>query len=286
MTTKIYASEAAHYRAGQNIDDAYDAFVADGLQAGQARLKSLEEFAIECAICKVHGSETLDFVVDEAVQIGGGMGYSADGPFERGYRDSRINRIFEGTNEINRMLTIDMLLKRGMKGHLDILGPAQAVAQELVAIPSFDTDDDETLFAKEKKVLQNLKKAGLMVAGGAVQKLMQKLSDEQEILINLADMLAEGYVAESVILRVEKLVSIRGEEACQREIDMAIVFLHHAVDTVIKAGKDAIYAYAEGDELKMMLMGLKRFTKIDPYNLKEARRRIADYVIEKNEYPF
>jgi len=286
MTLKVYASIGAHYRAGQNIDDAYDKFVADGMEPGPARLKSLEEFAIECAILKVHGSEVLDYVVDEAVQIGGGMGYSADGPFDRGYRDSRINRIFEGTNEINRMLTIDMLLKKAMKGQLDIMGPAQAVAQELVSVPSFGDDGDEALFAKEKKVLKNLKKAGLMVAGAAVQKLMQKLGDEQEILMNLADMLSEGYVAESVLLRVEKLVSMRGEDACQVEIDMARVFLHHAVDVAVASGKEAIFAFAEGDELRLMLMGLKRFTKIEPMNLKDARRRIADYVIEKNEYPF
>ena len=261
MAAKVYASESGHYRAGQNIDDAYAAYISEGLTPAQARLKSLEQFAIECAICKVHGSEVLDFVVDEAVQIGGGMGYSADGPFERGYRDARINRIFEGTNEINRMLTIDMMLKRAMKGELDILGPAQEVAKEL-------------------------KKAGLMVAGGAVQKLMEKLSDEQEILMNLADMLIEGYMAESVLLRAEKLVGIRGEEACQVEIDMARVFLYHAVETAINAGREAIYAFAEGDEQRLMLMGLKRFTKVEPYNLKEARRRIADYVISKKEYPF
>lgn len=286
MTLKIYASESGHYRAGQNIDDAYEAFVADGMDTGKARLKSLEEFAIECAICKVHGSEVLDYTVDEAVQIGGGMGFSADGPFDRAYRDARINRIFEGTNEINRMLTIDMLLKRAMNGHLDILGAAQAVAQELVSIPSFGEDSDDVLFAREKKVLKNLKKAGLMVAGAAVQKLMQKLSEEQEVLMNLADMMAEGYIAESVILRVEKLVSMRGEDACKVEIDIARVFLHNAVDVAIRSGKEAIFAFAEGDEQKLMLMGLKRFTKIEPMNLKEARRRIADYVIEKNEYPF
>jgi alkylation response protein AidB-like acyl-CoA dehydrogenase len=286
MAIKIYASESGHYRAGQNIDDAYDAFVAEGMDPGPARLKSLEEFAIECAILKVHGSEVLDYVVDEAVQIGGGMGFSADGPFDRAYRDARINRIFEGTNEINRMLTIDMLLKRAMKGQLDIMGPAQAVAKELVAIPSFGADDGDNLFAKEKKALQNLKKAGLMVAGGAVQKLMEKLSEEQEILMNLADMLAEGYIAESVILRVEKLVSMRGEEACKIEIDMARVFLHHAVEVAAKSGREAIYAFAEGDEQRLMLMGLKRFTKIEPMNLKEARRRVANYVIEKNMYPF
>jgi hypothetical protein len=166
------------------------------------------------------------------------------------------------------------------------MGPAQEVAKELVSIPSFASDDDESLFAKEKRVLQNLKKAGLMVSGGAVQKLMQKLSDEQEILMNLADMLIEGYVAESVILRAEKLVSIKGEAACQIEIDMAKLFLHHAVEIVVNAGKEAIYGFAEGDEQRLMLMGLKRFTKIEPMNLKDARRRIADYVIEKNEYPF
>ena len=286
MAAKVYASESGHYRAGQNIDDAYAAYISEGLTPAQARLKSLEQFAIECAICKVHGSEVLDFVVDEAVQIGGGMGYSADGPFERGYRDARINRIFEGTNEINRMLTIDMMLKRAMKGELDILGPAQEVAKELTSIPSFSTDGDDELFGREKKVLQNLKKAGLMVAGGAVQKLMEKLSDEQEILMNLADMLIEGYMAESVLLRAEKLVGIRGEEACQVEIDMARVFLYHAVETAINAGREAIYAFAEGDEQRLMLMGLKRFTKVEPYNLKEARRRIADYVISKKEYPF
>jgi alkylation response protein AidB-like acyl-CoA dehydrogenase len=286
MATKIYASEAAHYRAGQNIDDAYDAFVEEGMDPGKARLKALEEFAIECAILKVHGSEVLDYAVDEAVQIGGGMGYSADGPFERGYRDARINRIFEGTNEINRMLTIDMLLKRAMKGSLDLMGPAQAVAAELTAIPSSATDDDGVFFAKEKKVLTNLKKAGLMVSGAAVQKLMEKLSGEQEILMNLADMLIEGYVAESVILRVEKLVGLRGEENCAHEIDMARVFLNHAMEAAGRAGREAIYAFAEGDEQRMMLMGLKRFTKIEPFNLKEARRRIADHVIDKNEYPF
>ncbi len=286
MTIKTYASEAAHYRAGQNIDDAYEAFIAGGMAPGEARLKSLEEFAIECAILKVHGSEVLDYVVDEAVQIGGGMGYSAEGPFERGYRDARINRIFEGTNEINRMLTIDMLLKRAMKGHLDLMGPAQEVLKELTSVPSFGDDGDEGLFAKEKKVLANLKKAGLLVAGAAVQKLMQKLGDEQEILMSLADMLAEGYVAESVILRAEKLAAMRGEENCQHEITMAKVFLHHAVEVAGRAGREAIYAFAEGDEQRMLLMGLKRFTKIEPMNLKAARRQIADYVIEKNEYPF
>jgi len=286
MTTKIFASESACYRAGQNIDDAYEAFIASGLDSGKARLKSLEEFAIECAILKVHGSEVLDFVVDEGVQIYGGMGFSAEGPMDRAYRDARINRIFEGTNEINRMLTIDMLLKRAMKGQLDLMGPAMAVQKELMAIPDFGSGDEETLFAKEKKVLANLKKAGLMVAGAAVQKFMMKLSEEQEVLMNLADMLIELYVAESVILRVEKLIGIKGEQNCQIEKEMAMIYLHYAVETAASAGRQAIYAFATGDELRLMLLGLKRFTKVEPYNLKEARRRVADYVIEKGEYPF
>ncbi|HNP97266.1 MAG TPA: acyl-CoA dehydrogenase family protein, partial [Cyclobacteriaceae bacterium] len=201
MATKIFASESAHYRAGQNIDDSYAAMVAGGMDAAKAKLKSTEEFAIECAILKVHGSEVLDFVVDEGVQVYGGMGFSAEGPMDRAYRDARINRIFEGTNEINRMLTIDMLLKRAMKGHLDLMNPAMAVQKELMAIPDFGAADEEGVFVKEKKALLNLKKAGLMVAGAAVQKYMQKLSEEQEVLMNLADMLIEGYVAESTLLR-------------------------------------------------------------------------------------
>ena len=286
MVTQTFASESAHYRAGQNIDDAYDALIASGMEAGKARLKSLEEYAIECAILKVHGSEVLDFVVDEGVQIYGGMGFSAEGPMDRAYRDARINRIFEGTNEINRLLTIDMLMKRAMKGTLDLMTPTIAIQKELVAIPDFGADDDTAIFAKEKKALRNLKKAGLMAAGAAVQKFMMKLSDEQEVLMSLADMLIEGYVAESTLLRVEKLIGLRGEKACEIEKEMAIIYLHHAIEKAASAGKQAIYAFAEGDELRLMMLGLKRFTKIDPYNLKEARRKVANYVIEKGEYPF
>jgi alkylation response protein AidB-like acyl-CoA dehydrogenase len=286
MTTRVFASESACYRAGQNIDDAYSAFLAGGMESAKARLKSLEEFAIECAILKVHGSEVLDFVVDEGVQIYGGMGFSAEGPMDRAYRDARINRIFEGTNEINRMLTIDMLMKRAMKGQLDLMTPAMAVQKELVAVPDFSATEEDGLFAREKKALKNLKKAGLMVAGAAVQKFMMKLSDEQEVLMNLADMLIEGYVAESTLLRVEKMVGIRGEANCEMEKEMAIIYLHHAIEKASTAGKQAIYAFATGDELRLMLLGLKRFTKIDPYNLKESRRKVANYVIEKGEYPF
>ncbi|MDW8331810.1 MAG: acyl-CoA dehydrogenase family protein [Cyclobacteriaceae bacterium] len=286
MCTRVFASESAHYRASQNIEDAYHAFIAAGMDPSQARLKSLEEFAIECAILKVHGSEVLDYVVDEGVQIYGGMGFSAEGPMDRAYRDSRINRIFEGTNEINRLLTIDMLLKRAMKGHLDLMTPAMAVQKELMSIPDFGSEEESGLFVQEKKALANLKKAGLMVAGAAVQKFMTKLADEQEIIMNLADMLIEGYVAESALLRVEKMISTKGEKACEIQKEMAIIYLHEAMQKAAAAGREAITSFAEGDELRLMLMGLKRFTKIEPYNLKAARRKVADYVIEKGTYPF
>ncbi|HYF67082.1 MAG TPA: acyl-CoA dehydrogenase family protein [Ohtaekwangia sp.] len=286
QVTKVFASESAHYRAGQNIDDAYNAFIAGGMDPAKARLKSLEEFAIECAILKVHGSEVLDFVVDEGVQIYGGMGFSAEGPMDRAYRDARINRIFEGTNEINRLLTIDMLLKRAMKGTIDLMTPAMAVQKELMSIPDFGAGEDEGIFIKEKKALANLKKAGLMVAGAAVQKFMMKLSEEQEILMNMADMLIEGYIAESVLLRVEKLISKKGEAACEIQKEMALIYLHHAMAKAANAGREAINAFATGDEQRLMLLGLKRFTKIDSYNLKEARRKVADHVIQKGEYPF
>lgn len=283
MAIRNFASESAAYRAGQNIDDAYDSLVAEGMDSAKAKLKSTEQFAIECAILKVWASEMLDYVVDEGVQVYGGMGYSADAPMERAYRDSRINRIFEGTNEVNRLLIVDMLLKRAMKGELDLMGPAQAVAGELMSIPEFG-EEDTALFAYEKKVLANLKKVGLLVAGSAVQKLMMTLSKEQEILMNIADIIGYVYLAESTLLRVEKLVEMKGEEAVKGQIDIAKVYLNDVVDQVYLAGKNALYSFAEGNELKMMLMGLRRFTKVEPFNSKDARQRIAKQLIEANKY--
>ena len=286
MATRIFASETANYRAGQNIDDAIEDLKAQGLNDAEAKLKALEQFAIECAMMKVHSSEVLDYVVDESLQVYGGMGYSADAPMERSYRDARINRIFEGTNEINRMLIVDMLLKRAMKGEIDLMGPAMAVGKEIMSIPNFGGNDDETLFAAEKKVLKNLKKSALMVAGAAVQKFMVNLSSEQEILMNIADMAIEIYVAESTLLRVEKLIGIKGEVACELQRDMAMIYLNEAVAKVNNAGREAITSFAEGDELRVMLMGLKRFTKIEPMNIKNARRRVAEAMIEENKYIF
>ncbi|KAB7732266.1 acyl-CoA dehydrogenase [Rudanella paleaurantiibacter] len=286
MAIKVYTSETASYRAGQNIDDMIEDLKEQGMNDAQAKLKALEQFAIECAIMKVHGSEALDYVVDEGVQVYGGMGYSADAPMDRAYRDARINRIFEGTNEINRMLVVDMILKRAMKGELDLMGPAMAVGKEIMSIPDFSSDEEEGLFIAEKKVLRNLKKSVLMVAGAAVQKFMTKLSEEQEILMSLADMVIEIYAAESVLLRVEKLIGIKGEEAVSLQKEMALVYLHEAVEKINNAGRAAITSFAEGDELRVMLMGLKRFTKIEPMNLKNARRRIAEAMLAENKYIF
>lgn len=286
MAVKVYASESASYRAGQNIDDMIEDLKSQGINDVTAKLQALEQFAIECAIMKVHGSEALDYVVDEGVQVYGGMGYSADAPMDRAYRDARINRIFEGTNEINRMLVVDMLLKRAMKGELDLMGPAMGVAKEIMSIPDFNTEEEEGLFVAEKKVLKNLKKAALMVAGAAVQKFMMTLSNEQEILMNIADMVIEIYAAESVLLRVEKLIGIKGDEAMKLQKQITLVYLHEAVDKINNAGRQAVTSFAEGDELRGMLMGMKRFTKIEPLNLKDARRTIADAMIAENKYIF
>lgn len=285
MASKVYAVESANYRAGQNIDDAYDALVTGGMDEGKAKLKSTEQFAVECAILKVWGSEVLDYVVDEGVQIYGGMGFSADAPMDRAYRDARINRIFEGTNEINRLLTVDMMLKRAMKGELDLMTPATAVAAELMSIPDFGEEDD-TLFAAEKKIIKNLKKATLMVAGAAVQKLMMSLSKEQEILMNIADMAGYVYVAESALLRTEKLVSLKGAEACEGQLNLMRIYFVEALDATQKAGKEALWAFAEGDELRMMMVGLRRFTKSEPFNVKEVRQRVAQQLIAANKYCF
>ena len=282
---QIYANESAIYRCSQNIEDQIKSNLDAGMDKQQATLKGVEQFAVEAAIVKVFGSEALDYVVDEGVQIYGGMGYSAESPVERSYRDSRINRIFEGTNEINRMLIIDMLMKRAMKGELDLLGPAQKVAGELMSIPDFGTPDD-TLFVAEAKYVANFKKAALMAAGAAAQKLMMQLAKEQEVIMNLSDMVSLIYVSESLLLRVQKLVAMKGEEACAQYIDMLRVYLFDAADRINKHGKDALMAFAEGDELRMMMMGMKRFTKVEPFNTKEARRRVAAMMIEAGKYPF
>ena len=285
MAIKIFVAESALYRTADWIDKKEAELLAAGKQFNEALLGGAEEYAIECAMLKVYGSEVLDFVVDEGVQIHGGNGFSAEYNISRAYRDSRINRIYEGTNEINRLLTLDMTLKRAMAGRLNLMEPAMSVQKELMSIPDFSTED-EIPFAREKKLVANLKKAILMTAGAAVQKLMMRIEHEQEVLMNLADMAIETFNAESVLLRVMNMTDRRGDAAMQLYQDMMRTYLYDAADRVNKSGKDAINAFADGDEQRMILMGLKRFTKADPLNTKESRRRIADKMIAEGRYCF
>ena len=274
MATRTWVVEAALYRASMWIEEKEKELLASGKPFNEALLGAAEEYAIECAILKVSGSELLDFVVDEAVQIHGGNGFSDEYNISRAYRDSRINRIFEGTNEINRLLIVDMVLKRAMKGRLDFMGPAMAVQKELMSIPDFGSTDD-TPFAEELKAIAQMKKAIFMVAGAAAQKLMMQLESEQEIIMHIADMAIDVFHAESGLLRAIKMVNQKGEANCAQELDMARIYLYDVADRVHKHGKDAINAFASGDEQRMMLLGIKRFTKVAPFNTKDARRRIA-----------
>jgi alkylation response protein AidB-like acyl-CoA dehydrogenase len=284
MGIYMWVAETALYRVSNWIEDKKTELLAEGKPFSDAVLGAAEEYAIECAMLKVFGSEMLDFVVDEAVQIHGGNGYSDEYSVSRAYRDSRINRIFEGTNEINRLLSVDMVLKRAMKGRLDILTPAKNVVKELTSIPDMGPTD-ETPFAAEKKLIGQFKKAILLVAGAAVQKLMMKLESEQEILMHIADMAMVTFHAESALLRVIKLSSSKNTDTLAFEIDIVQTFLYDAADNIDKHGKDAVNAFAEGDEQRMLLMGLKRFTKTNPFNSKEAKRRIADKLIADGKFP-
>lgn len=284
MGVKIWVCESALYRSAKWIDDKEVELLNNGKPFNEALLGAAEEYAIECAILKVFGSEVLDFVVDEGVQIHGGNGFSDEYLVSKAYRDSRINRIFEGTNEINRLLTVDMVLKRAMKGRIDLMGPAMAVTKELMSIPEFGSDD-ETPFAKEKKAILNFKKAILLTAGAAAQKLMTKLENEQEIIMNIADMAIETFAAESALLRLIKLTESKGEAATAYETDIVKTFFYDAADRIHKHAKDAINSFAEGDEQRMMLLGVKRFTKVENFNTKDARRRIAAKLIELNAFP-
>ena len=285
MAIKIWVTESALYRTAKWIDNKESGLLAEGQSFANALLGAAEEFAIECAILKVAGSEALSYVVDEGVQVHGGNGYSDEYIISKAYRDSRINRIYEGTNEINRLLTVDMLLKRAMKGKLDLMGPALSVSKELMSIPDFSPEETGA-FARERKYIGNFKKAILMVAGAAVQKLMRDLDQEQEILMNIADMVIDTFEAESALLRLEKLTEKNGEDATGLLGDIVRTFLCDAADRIHKAGSDAINSFAEGDTLKMMQLGLKRFTRQEGYNTKDARRRISEKLVLENGYCF
>ncbi|MEO6167357.1 MAG: acyl-CoA dehydrogenase family protein [Chitinophagales bacterium] len=280
---RLFVTESAMFRTANDIENLKVALLEEGKKYHEALMGAAEEYAIECALLKVIGSEMIDYVVDEAVQVHGGIGFSEEYLPARAYRDARINRIFEGTNEINRLLSVDMLLKRALKGRLDLMSPAMSIQKELMSVPDF-SGGDEGEYATEKKTVKNMKKATLMTAGAAVQKLMMGLESEQEILMNASDMLSEIYTSESVLLRVEKLKEM-GHDVTLLS-DILHVYLHDSVNRLETAGRNALESFADADELKMMLIGLKRFTKQEPFNCKDARRRIADRLIEENKYCF
>ncbi|WP_282788068.1 acyl-CoA dehydrogenase family protein [Flavobacterium croceum] len=287
MATSAYAGESATYRAAKDIENRIKIREAEGATHQEAELKGVEEFAIECSILKVAVSEDIQNCADEGIQIYGGMGFSEDTPMESAWRDARIARIYEGTNEINRMLSVGMLIKKAMKGHVDLLGPAMKVQEELMGIPSFDTPDYSELFSEEKEMVGKLKKAFLMVAGAAVQKYGMDLDSHQQLLTAAADMLIEIYMAESAILRTEKLAKKVGEDQAKEQIAMSKLYLYKAVDIVSLRGKESIISFAEGDEQRMMLMGLRRFTKYTNMpNIVGLRETIASKLIAANSYCF
>ncbi|MET0759033.1 MAG: acyl-CoA dehydrogenase family protein [Flavobacterium sp.] len=287
MATSCYAGESATYRASKDIEDRIIAREAEGISHQEAELKGVEEYAIECSILKVAVSEDIQNCADEGIQIFGGMGFSEDTPMESAWRDARIARIYEGTNEINRMLSVGMLIKKAMKGHVDLLGPAMKVSEELMGIPSFETPDYSELFAEEKEMVGKLKKAFLMVAGSAVQKFGPDLDAHQQLLMAAADMLIEIYMAESTILRTEKLAKKEGEAKVPEQIAMAKLYLYKAVDIVTQKGKESVISFAEGDEQRMMLMGLRRFTKYTNMpNVVALRETITAKLVAENEYCF
>ncbi|MCD8443746.1 acyl-CoA dehydrogenase family protein [Tenacibaculum finnmarkense] len=287
MATNAYVGESASYRAAKNIEDRIALREAEGNTHQEAELKGVEEYAIECSILKVAVSEDVQACADEGIQIFGGMGFSEETPMESAWRDARIARIYEGTNEINRLLSVGMLVKKAMKGHVDLLNPAMAVGEELLGIPSFDTPDYSELFAEEKEMVAKLKKVFLMVAGSAIQKFGTELEQHQQLLTAASNILIETYMAESAILRTEKNAKRFGKDAQKEQIAMTQLYLYNAVDIIIKNAKEGIVSFAEGDEQRMMLMGLKRFTKYaNQPNVIGLRNMIAEKLKAENKYCF
>ncbi|WP_233900808.1 acyl-CoA dehydrogenase family protein [Tenacibaculum piscium] len=287
MATNAYVGESASYRAAKNIEDRIALREAEGNTHQEAELKGVEEYAIECSILKVAVSEDVQACADEGIQIFGGMGFSEETPMESAWRDARIARIYEGTNEINRLLSVGMLVKKAMKGHVDLLNPAMAVGEELLGIPSFDTPDYSELFAEEKEMVAKLKKVFLMVAGSAIQKFGPELEQHQQLLTAASNILIETYMAESAILRTEKNAKRFGKDSQKEQIAMTQLYLYNAVDIIIKNAKEGIVSFAEGDEQRMMLMGLKRFTKYaNQPNVIGLRNMIAEKLKAENKYCF
>ena len=287
MATNAYAGESACYRAAKDIEDRIAIRISEGNSHQEAELKGVEEYAIECSLLKVAVSEDVQQTSDEGIQIFGGMGFSADAPMEKAWRDARIARIYEGTNEINRMLAVGMLVKKAMRGHVDLLGPATKVGEELMGIPSMDVPDFSALFSEEKDLIGRLKKVFLMIAGAGVQKYGTELEKQQQVLLAVADIMIEIYMAESTLLRTEKNAKRFGEDDQSAQIAMARLYLYNAVDIIQSKGKEAIISFAEGDEQRMLLMGLKRFTKYTNMpNVAALRTQIADKVAADNGYTF
>jgi alkylation response protein AidB-like acyl-CoA dehydrogenase len=281
MAIRTWVGEAMIYRTLGMIENA----IGDTTDP-DAKMRAIEEYSAECSIIKVALSEYCDYLADEMVQIFGGYGYSADYPAERAYRDSRINRIFEGTNEINRMLIPGRLMKSALGGKLALLPAAQALMDEILTPQLAGFDDDEGLLAVEQKLAKNAKKVGLMTLGTAAQKYMMTLGDQQEILIGIADIIMDAYAMESAILRAQKLAASQGEEAAARYVDMTRVFCNDAVERIEARAKNTLAGMAEGDELRTLLAALRRFTKLTPVNTIVARQRIADEMIAANKYVY
>ncbi|SHE39820.1 acyl-CoA dehydrogenase family protein [Chryseobacterium takakiae] len=280
MATGVFVSEAGSYRAAKNIQDKIDELVAGGMNHQEAELKGVEEFAVECSILKVFVSDLAQHTADEGIQVYGGMGFSEDTPMEAAWRDSRISRIYEGTNEINRLLSVGMLIKRAMKGELDLLSPAMAISKELMGIPSFEVPDYSSFMSEEKAIIANLKKVFLMVSGAALQKYMMDIEKQQHLLLNASEILNQIYMAESAVLRAEKHFSPESVEAAMAQLN-----LYKAVEKIITAAKEGIVSFAEGDEQRMMLSGLRRFTKYTNHpNVVALTEKIAAHYIEKGTY--
>ena len=287
MATDTYVGESASYRAAKDIEDRIKIRHANGNNFQDSELKGVEEYVIECSILKVAVSEDMQNVADEGIQVFGGMGFSAETPMEGAWRDCRIGRIYEGTNEINRMLSVGMLIKKAMKGHLDIITPATNVGKELMEIPSFEVPDLTELFAQEKLIIKNLKKIFLMLAGAGIQKYGEKLEEHQQMLLNVSDVLIEVYMVESALLRTEKNVKRFGEENQKNQIYMTQLYLYQAVDTIQSKAKQVIISSSEGDEQRGLLMGLKRFTKYYEFpNIIDLKNKIADQLKSENKYCF
>ena len=280
MSTGIFVSEAGSYRAAKNVEDKIEELVAGGMAHEEAELNALAEYAVECSILKVYVSDLTQHIADEGIQIYGGMGFSEDAPMEAAWRDSRIGRIYEGTNEINRLLAVGMLIKKTMKGELDLLKPAMAIGKELMGIPSFEVPDYSEYMSEEKALVHNLKKVFLMVAGAALQKYMMDIEKQQHLLLNASEILNQIYMAESAILRAEKHFDTDSVQA-----SMARLNLYKAVEAISTAAKEGIVSFAEGDEQRMMLSGLRRFTKYTNMpNVVALTEKVAAHFVEKGSY--